>query len=145
MLILHDIHIFQLIVTTHRLITRLLVWTLIGVVGILRLIFITFFFQNNGPPTILHWTPISFFSGGPFSDSSRMPISTAEYCVDLWEVCDFFFCADLIYAMKFTVQEFLLHHDLLGVLFFKVMEKRLFVVQMIKSTINDVCMRGQDN
>ena len=48
-------------------------------------------------------------------------------------------------GMKFTVQEFLLHHDRLGVLFFTVMEKGLFIVQMIKSTINNVCMRGQDN
>ena len=51
----------------------------------------------------------------------------------------------LLYGKKFTVQEFLLHHDRLGVLFFTVIEKGLFIVQMIKSTINNVCMRGQDN
>ena len=47
--------------------------------------------------------------------------------------------------MKFTVREFLLHHDLLGVPIFHIMEKRLFIVQMIKSKVNNVCIRGQDN
>ena len=47
--------------------------------------------------------------------------------------------------MKHTVQEFLLHHDLLGVQIFHIMEKGLFIVQMIKSKANNVCMRGQDN
>ena len=51
----------------------------------------------------------------------------------------------LPYGLKHTVQEYLLHHDRHGVLFFTVMEKGLFIVQMIKSTINNVCMRGQDN
>ena len=51
----------------------------------------------------------------------------------------------LIYGMKHTVQEFLLHHDLLGVQIFHIMEKGLFIVQMIKSKANNVCMRGQDN
>ena len=50
----------------------------------------------------------------------------------------------LPYDMKFTVQEFLLHRDLLGVPIFHIMEKRLFIVQMIKSMVNNVCMRGQD-
>ena len=50
-----------------------------------------------------------------------------------------------IYGMKHTVQEFLLHHDLLGVQIFHIMEKGLFIVQMIKSKANNVCMRGQDN
>ena len=50
-----------------------------------------------------------------------------------------------IYGMKHTVQEFLLHHDLLGVPIFHFMEKGLFIVQMIKSKANNVCMRGQDN
>ena len=49
------------------------------------------------------------------------------------------------YGMKHTVQEFLLHHDLLGVQIFHIMEKGLFIVQMIKSKANNVCMRGQDN
>ena len=35
--------------------------------------------------------------------------------------------------------------NLLGVQFFTVMEKRLFIVQMIKSTNNNVCKRRQDN
>ena len=48
-------------------------------------------------------------------------------------------------GMKHTVQEFLLHHDLLGVQIFHIMEKGLFIVQMIKSKANNVCMRGQDN
>ena len=47
--------------------------------------------------------------------------------------------------MKQTVQEFLLHHGLLGVPIFHIMEKGLFIVQMIKSKANNVCMRGQDN
>ena len=50
-----------------------------------------------------------------------------------------------IHDVKFTVQEFLLQHDLLGVPIFHIMEKRLFIVQMIKSEVNNVCMRGQDN
>ena len=50
-----------------------------------------------------------------------------------------------LYGMKHTVQEFLLHHDLLGVQIFHIMEKGLFIVQMIKSKANNVCMRGQDN
>ena len=50
-----------------------------------------------------------------------------------------------IYGMKHTVQEFLLHQDLLGVQIFHIMEKGLFIVQMIKSKANNVCMRGQDN
>ena len=49
------------------------------------------------------------------------------------------------YGMKHTVQEFLLHHDLLGVQIFHIMEKELFIVQMIKGKANNVCMRGQDN
>ena len=49
------------------------------------------------------------------------------------------------YGMKHTVQEFLLHHDLLGVQIFHIIEKGLFIVQMIKSKANNVCMRGQDN
>ena len=48
-------------------------------------------------------------------------------------------------GMKHTVQEFLLHHNLLGVQIFHIMEKGLFIVQMIKSKANNVCMRGQDN
>ena len=51
----------------------------------------------------------------------------------------------LPYGMKHTVQEFLLHHHLLGVQIFHIMEKGLFIVQMIKSKANNVCMRGQDN
>ena len=51
----------------------------------------------------------------------------------------------LLYGMKHTVQEFLLHHDLLGVQIFHIMEKGLFIVQMIKGKANNVCMRGQDN
>ena len=50
-----------------------------------------------------------------------------------------------IYGMKHTVQEFLLHHDLLGVQIFHIMEKGLFIVQMIKSKANNACLRGQDN
>ena len=50
-----------------------------------------------------------------------------------------------LYGMKHTVQEFLLHHDLFGVQIFHIMEKGLFIVQMIKSKANNVCMRGQDN
>ena len=52
---------------------------------------------------------------------------------------------ELPYGMKHTVQEFLLHHDLLGVQIFHIMEKGLFIVQMIKRKANNVCMRGQDN
>ena len=48
------------------------------------------------------------------------------------------------YDIKFTVREFLLLHDLLGVPIFHIMEKGLFIVQMIKSKVNNVCMRGQD-
>ena len=55
------------------------------------------------------------------------------------------FCSVYLYGMKHTVQEFLLHHDLLGVQIFHIMEKGLFIVQMIKSKANNVCMRGQDN
>ena len=51
----------------------------------------------------------------------------------------------VINGMKHTVQEFLLHHDLLDVQIFHIMEKGLFIVQMIKSKANNVCMRGQDN
>ena len=36
-----------------------------------------------------------------------------------------------IYGMKFTVQEFLLHHDRHGVQFFTIMEKGLFIVQIL--------------
>ena len=54
-------------------------------------------------------------------------------------------CNFVINGMKHTVQEFLLHHDLLGVPIFHIMEKGLFIVQMIKSKANNVCMRGQDN
>ena len=50
-----------------------------------------------------------------------------------------------LFGMKHTVQEFLLHHDLLGVQIFHIMEKGLFIVQMINSKANNVCMRGQDN
>ena len=53
--------------------------------------------------------------------------------------------SSIVYGMKHTVQEFLLHHDLLGVQIFHIMEKGLFIVQMIKSKANNVCMRGQDN
>ena len=53
--------------------------------------------------------------------------------------------ASFLYGMKHTVQEFSLHHDLLGVQIFHIMEKGLFIVQMIKSKANNVCMRGQDN
>ena len=56
-----------------------------------------------------------------------------------------FFMSEGLYGLKHTVQEYLLHHDRHGVLFFIVMEKGLFIVQMIKSTINNICMRGQDN
>ena len=42
------------------------------------------------------------------------------------------------YGMKHNVQEFLLHHDLLGVQIFHIMEKGLFIVQMIKSKANNV-------
>ena len=51
----------------------------------------------------------------------------------------------ILYGMKHTVQEFLLHHDVLGVQIFHIMEKGLFIVQMIKSKADNVCMRGQDN
>ena len=47
--------------------------------------------------------------------------------------------------MKFTVQEFLLHHDRHGVQFFTFMENGLFIVQMVKSTNNNVCKKGQDS
>ena len=57
----------------------------------------------------------------------------------------FFFYFHKPNGMKHTVQDFLLHHDLLGVLIFHIMEKGLFIVQMIKSKANNVCMRGQDN
>ena len=61
-------------------------------------------------------------------------------------VSDLFPCKSSCTAgMKNTVQEFLLHHDLLGVQIFHIMEKGLFIVQMIKSKANNVCMRGQDN
>ena len=56
-------------------------------------------------------------------------------------ICSFVFA----YGMKHTVQEFMLHHDLLGVQIFHIIEKGLFIVQMIKSKANNVCMRGQDN
>ena len=60
----------------------------------------------------------------------------------------YYYCGDFelnVCGMKHTVQEFLLHHDLLGVQIFHIMEKGLFIVQMIKSKANNVCMRGQDN
>ena len=46
--------------------------------------------------------------------------------------------------MKFSVQDFFVTPNLLGVQFFTVMEKGLLIVQMIKSTV-DVCVKGQDN
>ena len=60
-------------------------------------------------------------------------------------VVDLYVFFRFLYGMKHTVQKFLLHHDLLGVQIFHIMEKGLFVVQMIKSKANNVCMRGQDN
>ena len=48
-------------------------------------------------------------------------------------VVDLYVFFRFLYGMKHTVQEFLLHHDLLGVQIFHIMEKGLFVVQMIKS------------
>ena len=56
-----------------------------------------------------------------------------------------FIASEIVYGMKHTVQEFLLHHNLLGVQIFHIIEKGLFIVQIIKSKANNVCMRGQDN
>ena len=67
-------------------------------------------------------------------------------CLNKWLLCVNVFPQDPhLYGMKHTVQEFLLHHDLLGVQIFHIMEKGLFIVQMIKGKANNVCMRGQDN
>ena len=49
----------------------------------------------------------------------------------------------LIYGMKFTVQEFFVTPNLFGVQFFTVTEKRLLlIVQMIKSTVKNACVKG---
>ena len=50
-----------------------------------------------------------------------------------------------LYGHEFTVQDFFVTPNLLGVQFFKVKEKRLAIVQMIMSNVNYICVKGEDN
>ena len=50
-----------------------------------------------------------------------------------------------LFGHEFTVQDFFVTPNLLGVQFFKVKEKRLAIVQMIMSNVNYICVKGEDN